>query len=119
MLTVEDFLEAGYKRFEQTYNSADYGLQKCIRDDKGKKYYITVFVYEHFKSEYYKANPHMNRYGFTPNVQYHEIDENDVTTDVSLIVDYSNTTVKIIEDKFEMLWKVLGGVYYERYYGEE
>ena len=32
MLTVEDFLEAGYKRFEQTYNSADYGLQKSIRE---------------------------------------------------------------------------------------
>lgn len=113
MLTVEDFLEAGYKRFEQTYNSADYGLQKCIRDDKGKKYYITVFVYEHFKNEYFKSVPNMQRFSFSPNVQYKEKDENGITTDVSLIVDYSNTSIKAIEDRFEMLWKAL---YYGEYY---
>lgn len=111
MLTVEDFLAAGYERFEQTYNNADYGLQKCIRDDKGEKYFITVYVCEHFKNEYFKSVPNMQRFSFSPNVQYK--DENDVITDVSLIVDYSNTSIKAIEDRFEMLWKAL---YYGEYY---
>jgi hypothetical protein len=119
MLTVENFLDAGYKKFKQTFlNNADFGLQKCIRDDNGKKYYITVFVYENFNKPYMREYSQDRPYSFSPDVQFEGKVEGDPTVDISLIVDNS-TTIQIIEDKFEMLWKVLGEVYYERYYGEE
>jgi hypothetical protein len=42
----KDFIDAGYKRFNPNgQKNADFGLQKLISDDKGKKYYLTVFAY--------------------------------------------------------------------------
>ena len=48
MPTVQDFINRGYKRFENhaEFNHAAFGLQKRIDDEHGKKYFITVWAYE-------------------------------------------------------------------------
>lgn len=54
MLIVQDWINQGYKKFHSTFKEyADYGLQKLIKDEVGKKYFITVWVYENSYSRTY------------------------------------------------------------------
>ena len=47
-LTPQDFEAAGYHRFnsKQWREYAAYGLQKRFDDERGKKYFIEVYVYD-------------------------------------------------------------------------
>lgn len=114
-LTIQDWLDAGYKRYDQTtHNLSDFLLQKRFDDEVGKKYFINVWVYEHFNKEYYRVNPHMSEVSFSPEVQFRRDEENKPTVDVSLIC-YENTTIAEIEQEFEKLWEFLGKPYYEKF----
>lgn len=107
MLTEQDFLDAGYKRYNQSHRSSDYMLQKRIDDEVGKKYFINVYVYDWRE---YKDHP---SFSFAPEVQFPGFDDDKMTVNVSFIVN-DNSTIKEIEKEFEGMWKYLGKPYYER-----
>ena len=112
-ISVEDWLKAGYKRYkQQSFNSADYLLQKCIRDNHGKCYYISVRVYEHFTKDYFKDYGGIPRVGFSPEVQFQRGSK--PTMDVSLIIN-NETSIAEVEKEFSELWVMLGKPYYDLY----
>ena len=46
-LVPEDWIAKGYKQFKSTIKPlADFGLQKRFDDENGKRYFITVWVYD-------------------------------------------------------------------------
>lgn len=113
MLQEADFLLNGYKRFDScgsvALKYANYLLQRCVRDDKGKKYYITVYVYDYSKYDFTSPQP----LSFMPEVQFRE-DGVCPTIDVTYHDDES-TTLESLEAFFESMWVHLGKPYDERY----
>lgn len=112
MLKEEDFLINGYKRFDggsAQLKHADYLLQRCIRDEIGKKYFITVYVYDFSRYN----QPHLKGLSFMPDVQFREGGVCP-TIDVTYIDDES-TTLESMETFFENLWVHLGKPYADRY----
>lgn len=112
MLTPEDWIEKGYRRFNEVKHmtNADFGLQKCIRDDKGKKYYITVYVYDNSKYNHidcFKRNP----WSFAPDCQFCGPL---LTTNIELILS-ETSTIEDVEKHMESLWIHTGSVYYDTY----
>ncbi len=113
MLTVQDWIDAGYKKFKEVKHVKPYsafGLQKLVRDDAGKRYYITVFAYDHTD---HKASGRMPEttpdFGFTPEVQFRgELN----TTCIELIM-HIDSTVKDVEMHFDIMWNALGKPYYD------
>ena len=87
-LTPEDWEAKGYKRFESTFKpNAAFGLQKRFDDEIGKKYFITIWVYDH-EDEYHRQfmglpqwKDQFSRYGFQPDVQF---TYSDIPFDISL-----------------------------------
>jgi hypothetical protein len=112
MLQEADFLLNGYKRFDggsAQLKFANYLLQRCVRDDVGKKYYITVYVYDY--SQY--NHPHLKGLSFMPEVQFRE-EGVCPTIDVTYHDDES-TTLESLEAFFDSMWAHLGKPYDERY----
>lgn len=71
MISQEELLKAGFKRFVQKgcWAHTDIGWQLCVRDDKGNKlYFITVAEYDnvHFP----EIMKHLGRYSFSPEGQF-------------------------------------------------
>lgn len=115
MLTVQDFLDAGYRKYNQhTFNDSDYLVQKRVEDSVGTKYFIHIWVYEHFNKEYCSRNPSLQGVSFMPEVQFQRGDE--ATMDIALILN-EKTTIQKIEQEFECLWLFLEKPYYSRYGG--
>lgn len=113
-LTLQDWLSAGYLRYNQkTHNSADFIVQKPVQDEEGKRYYITVSVYEHFNKDYFERNPGLVPISFAPEVQFQMEDK--PTVNVSLILN-KWSTIEAVEKQFDEMWKALGKPYY-RYWG--
>ena len=111
MLTIESLLAAGYKAYGKSgaarFKNADDLYQKCIRDDKGKKYYITIYMYDWRETvlPYRKIN-------FMPEVQFRDPSDKCPTIDVTYFDD-KNTTVESLESFFDSLWVWHGSNYYE------
>jgi hypothetical protein len=111
-VTEKDFIDAGYRRFN-TYGhkSADFGLQKLISDDHGKKYYITVYAYDLRSFEHSHKD-----FSFMPDVQFRI----NARTDKEHFVDVSmglgaQTSIDVIEALYEGLWLHFGCPYYDRW----
>lgn len=116
MITVQDWIGNGYRRYNQPSppsNLSDFLLQKCIRDEVGKKYFINVWVYEHFNKEYFSRVPAMKPVSFSPEVQFCK--DGDFTTNIELILS-EDSTVSSIEQHFESFWLFLERPYYEKYH---
>jgi hypothetical protein len=116
MLIVQDWIDLGYKKFNSTFKEyADYGLQKLIKDEVGKKYFITVWVYENSKKGYFREG--MQPTSFSPEVQFrlYKNDEELPTVNMDFILN-SASTIKEIEDMIEWYWLYSGKPYYEVYY---
>lgn len=117
----QDWIDAGYKRWETNKTEinklADFGLQKRIDDETGKKYFITVYVYDWRP---YKERGHIGpEFGFMPDVQFGEFGESE-DTNVSPIIDVTyhvreTDTVEKIEKFYEDMWEHLKRPYYERW----
>lgn len=113
MLTIQNWIDVGYKQHnQQTPNNSDFLLQKCIRDENGKKYFINVWVYEHYNKDYFSRVPVMHPVGFSPEVQFRK--EGDITTNIDLILNEDSTILEV-ERHFEGLWFFLGRPYYEKW----
>lgn len=111
MLTVEDFIKAGYKQFNTNgLKSSDFGLQKRFDDAIGQKYYITIWVYDYSGYKNYKDE---NKYRFMPDVQFSILNESRRIT-ISMHVD-DDDTVEDIESFYEVTWKRLKCDYYEKW----
>ena len=113
MLKPADFIKAGYRKypigsFDRSTTLADFSLQKRIDDDKGKKYFITIYVYDYVKSNH--AGKMQKDWGFAPKSQFCR--GKHPTIDTELIVD-TNTSIEEIEATFEALFTASGAEYYE------
>lgn len=112
MASIEDFESAGYKRFAlRTFTkNADFGLQKLFRDDDGKRYYITIYVYDRTLYPGYpwqESTP--SPFGFMPTAQF-------VIGQAFFGVEMSGEfSVEECESWFDKLWVTFGRPYYERY----
>ena len=113
MLTIQDWLDAGYKRYNgSSLNSADFLLQKRVTDEVGKKYFIDIWVYEHSKHDYYNVNPNLPAVSFQPEVQFRR--DPDMTMNVTFIMN-KDSTIAEVEQQVECLWLFLEKPYYERW----
>jgi len=116
MLTVQDWIDQGYKKFNSTFKEhADFGLQKLIKDEVGKKYYSTVWVYENSKKSYFREG--MKAISFAPDVQFRVYKDGEElpTVNIELILN-KFSTIEQIEGMIEMYWIASGKHYYEVYY---
>lgn len=113
----QDWIKAGYKRFEHVKHIrpyAEYGFQKLISDNNGKKYYITVFVYDN--SEYLEKY-NMQQFSFSPDVQFET--KEGFTMNIELLLN-EDSTITQVEQQLENLWLNNACKYYERWdYSEE
>lgn len=108
MLTTQDWLDAGYKRYDgRNFNNADFLLQKRFDDTEGKKYYIDVWVYNFSKynSSYPKAS-------FQPEVQFKR--GGDMTLNITFLMN-DNSTIQDVEQQAEAMWEFLSKPYYSKW----
>ena len=111
-MQVDDWIKAGYRRFNQTtFNYSDYLLQKLFSDEQGKRYYITVYVYENFNKSYNKEG--MPEVSFQPEVQF-RMEGGQPTVDVQLLMN-KDTLIEQVEDRVESLWYSLDCPYCESF----
>jgi hypothetical protein len=112
-VTEKYFIDAGYKRFNPNgYKNADFGLQKLISDEQGKKYYLTVFAYDWTKYPHHVGEP----ISFMPEVQFriNQRTPQEHFFDVSMGMG-AETTIEVIETEYETLWMHFGKPYYEEW----
>ena len=109
-LTPEDWIAKGYRKHDQKLKSADFLLQKLIDDEVGKRYYITVYVYD--RSTYPHNIPNLPRWGYMPEVQFRYQDGSFANIDYN-----SFNTIEQTEKYFERLWIFFGKEveYYDEY----
>lgn len=108
-LTIQDWLDAGYKQYKETHKSAEFLLQKRIDDEYGKKYFVNAWVYNW--KEFQGRNPSLPDYSFAPDVQF-QFDDGRPTMNVELILSNEHT-IETVEKEFENLWVLMGKPYYE------
>ena len=110
-MTEQNFIDAGYKRFNPYgHKSADFGLQKLISDDKGKKYYITVYAYDWTTVPQHDGEP----FSFMPDVQFRIKKQSDDEYFFTINMGGS-LSVERIESECEKLWFHFGCQYYEEW----
>ena len=113
ILEPQDWLNAGYTKHGVSTivdDTADYMLQKLFKDAKGKRYYLSVFVYENFNKPYFKTYPQLHRYSYMPDVQF--LRENSFGFNVQLLLP-EQAGIAEIEHQIEQVWKAVGEPYYE------
>lgn len=112
MLTIQNWLDTGYKRYNTQHKYADFLLQKRIDDEAGKKYFIDVWVYDHSSRDYYSHNPSLPSISFQPEVQFQRGEK--MTLDVTFIMN-QDSTIAEIEQEVECFWLFLERPYYEKF----
>lgn len=103
MLTVQDWIDAGYKRFNQVKHIrpySDFGLQKRVKDSNGTKYFITIFVY-----------PYGDTISFSPDVQF---SNNNFTVSITFAL-HGDTSIQMLEEMVDDFWCMKNFDYYEKY----
>lgn len=100
-ISREKMLEAGYKEYEVGK------FQKCVRDEKGKKYFINCDLH---------VFPIGNWWEF-----YIQIDVKQGNIRIETVQwfnndgEHSGNTIEGVEDFFEYEWDMHGEPYYERF----
>lgn len=113
MITPSDWKIAGYRRFSQVKHVRDYaafGLQKLFSDTKGKRYYLTVFVYDN-KELNKRLDVKLPEYSYEPDVQF--CFECKPTINIQLSLNSDNWSIAEVEQQIENLWVTVGKPYYE------
>lgn len=113
----EELLERGYKLFKDNWNGSIKGIQKRITDERGIKYFITIYHYN-FKQQF--PNSHAedeDRYRCECQFSVAE----DKTVDISLAADFLPNnygrkimTIDEMEQFFEDMFIHLKADYYEK-----
>ena len=113
MLTIQDWLDAGYKRYDNhAYKNADFLLQKRFDDSEGKKYYIDVWVYDNRCFEVFTQNPSLPPWSYQPEVQFQRQEE--TTLNITFLMN-KDSTISDIEKEVEAIWVFLGKPYYSKW----
>lgn len=119
-MTPDDWVAAGYKRFDvankEMNKLADFLLQKRFDDDEGKKYFITVYCYDRTKyPEPYRSHVGINTIGYMPTAQF-VLGDNLPHFDIEMNgIESMTGGIKAVEDWFEVFWKVFRQPYYEKW----
>lgn len=104
----QDLISRGYKKHVsesyKTFHMTDTLFQKCITDEKGKKYFINLWYYT--EGRYGHAN-------LPESIQADVQFETDGVTDENMNVVLFTQDVDKIEEVFENMWQKLGLNYYE------
>lgn len=111
MITREDLIASGYKPFTSKILSqySDKGYQKCLRDEKGKKYYITLIEYDW--DQFPEAVQQKGyRYSYAPETQFNTQDG--TVFDLQML---SPESIEQMEVFFEDVWTKMNCQYYELY----
>lgn len=115
MLTIQDWLDAGYRRCESNaIQDADFLLQKRIDDKEGMKYYITVEVYEWKNRPYFWNHTSCPDVSFQPDIQFTR--DNGMSVNVQWLMD-DDSTIKEVEQEIEKMWVFLGESYLDKWKG--
>ena len=111
-------IDNGYKIFESSFNNSLRGFQKRFDDKKGKKYFITIWHYNH--SEQLGRDDIPKGDSYTAENQFRfDKESKDTTCNLKYWGDVlpnewrAVTTLKDIEDFFETFWKKMKPDYYE------
>ena len=113
----KELINNGYKFFRDNYRNALRGIQKKITDEKGIKYFITAYHYNH-SEQGIKNFESRDSYSFTAQFR---IDKNgkDKVINVSFNAEFLpnehtvETSLKEVEDFFEDLFHHIEADYYE------
>lgn len=111
---IDALLAAGFKQFTQRclgHESAVANYQKCFRAEDGKRYFITVFQYDHSTLPGYPAN--INPIAFQFEAKFRTPDPEDLMIDISISAKEAAMLPAVLA-LFETTWQALGGVYYEQ-----
>ena len=116
----QEMIDKGYKTFKSGFNNSLRGFQKPFSDDKGKRYFITIWHYNH--AEQLDRDDIPKKDSYTADSQFRfEKQDKDATCNVEFWGDVipneykSLTTLKDIEDFFEKFWYLMKPDYYENY----
>ncbi len=116
----QEMIDNGYKIFKSSFNNSLRGFQKRFDDKKGKKYFITIWHYNHSEQLGLENVPKGDSY--TADTQFRFDNEGkDNTCNIEYWGDVlpnewrAVTTLKDIEDFFETFWKKMKPDYYESY----
>lgn len=113
-MTDDDWLAAGYRRYASSrvpHETADYLLQKRFDDERGKRYYITVYCYD--SSKY--PPPHNVGVGYMPTAHF-ALGDNMPFFNVEMNgIDGWGGGVEGVEAWFERLWVLFHSPYYEKW----
>jgi hypothetical protein len=121
MITIASLQENGYRYFDHAFKRSPNlsaaqdpykGLyQKCIRDTKGKKYFINFHCWD-FANSFVGYQNVDREMGFEGDIQL------TLPNGDSVNIEYlgaGKRTVVEIETWFESVWQSLGAQYYEEY----
>lgn len=116
----KEMIDKGYKPFKSSFNNALRGFQKRFDDDKGKKYFITIWHYNH-REQLHNLDLHKGD-SYTADVQFtFEKEGKDNTCNVEYSGDVLPneyrplTTLSDIENFYEDFWNKMKPDYYERW----
>lgn len=91
--------------------NADYLLQKLFKDNVGKRYYLTAYVYENYNKDWYaQYESALAPYSYAPDVQFSP--EGECTMNVQLLMG-NDTRIQDVEQQVYDLWVNIGKPYYE------
>ena len=114
----QEMIDKGYKIFKSSFNNSLRGFQKRFDDKKGKKYFITIWHYNHSEQLGLENLPKGDSY--TADTQFRfDNGGKDNTCNIEYLGDVLPnewrpvTTLKDIEDFFETFWKKMKPDYYE------
>lgn len=103
----QDFIDAGYQRFTPPpyYECVTDLFEKCIRDDKGKKYFIHVYVWDF---SMYERTPTGIRFESEVNLTLN----NDNSVQIKML---DGWTIEQMEQYYRNIWDTGMYKYYEEY----
>lgn len=116
----QEMIDKGYKTFKSGFNNSLRGFQKLFDDDKGKRYFITIWHYNHAEQLDRDDVPKKDSYTADSQFRFGKEDK-DATCNVEFWGDVLPneyrplTTLKDIEDFFEKFWYLMKPDYYESY----
>ena len=104
-LTPEDFISAGYKKFKDSFKEyAEFGLQKKFTDEKGVKYFITLWAYNWEKYPQHIGHP----WSFETDIHFD-------APDGYIRLSWSVDDIQKMQERTEKFWVFVGSPYYKKW----